>query len=192
MVKKLLTIVYPGFAEWEVVFPLFCVYPAIEYQFGALKERRVRGAMGFEIEAMWTLTDVNPEDFDGVYLPGGIDPVEQRFPRKLGENQELLSLLQRTVNHGKVVAALCGAPLVLGAAGLLSGKRFVCDITEDTRGWLDTGHRVDTLCVVDHHILTGSARGLIPFSCALARLLGEGGTAQEIKDVFTSQIGGIE
>ncbi|MBU7026284.1 MAG: DJ-1/PfpI family protein [Theionarchaea archaeon] len=192
MVEKLLTIVYPGFAEWEVVFPLFCVYPAIEYQFCTVKEKQVRSAMGFEIEAMWTLTDVNPEDFEGVYLPGGIDPVEQHFPRKLGENQELLSLLQRAADHGKVVAALCGALLVLGAAGLLHGKRFVCDITEDTRGWLDTGHHVDNLCVVDHCILTRSVRGLIPFSYTSARLLGEEETAQEIKDVFTSQMGGIE
>lgn len=184
MAKQLLTIVYPGFAEWEVVFPLFCVYPAIEYQFATIEERRVRGAMGFEIEAQWTLEDVDPAGFDGIYLPGGIDPMEKRFPRTLGEHKGLLSLLRRFANQNKVTAAICGASLVLGAAGLLDGKRFVCDITEDTRGWLDRGHRVEAPLAVDGQILTGRVQALIPFSAALARLLGEEKAAQEIEEFF--------
>ena len=188
MTRELLTVVYQGVAEWEVIFPLFCIYPAVHYRFAAARAQRVCGAMGFEIEAEHTLADIDAEDFDGIYVPGGIDPVEQRFPRKLGENQTLLSLLRQFRGRGKVIAAICGAPLVLGAAGLLKGKRFVCDITEDTHGWLDSGYRVDDLIVVDDQILTGSVQGLIPFSHSLAHLLGEEETAREIKEIFTSQI----
>ncbi len=50
MPKKLLTTLYPGFAEWEVAFPLFCVHPAIEAAYASLPGSRVQGAMGFEIE----------------------------------------------------------------------------------------------------------------------------------------------
>jgi 4-methyl-5(b-hydroxyethyl)-thiazole monophosphate biosynthesis len=188
MTKQILIIVYEGVAEWEVVFPLFCIYPSVTYKFAAVKEKKVRGAMGFELEAKYTLTNVNSEEFHAIFIPGGIDPQENRFPRKLGENKKLLSLLRDFADHGKVIAAICGAPLVLGAAGLLKGKRFVCDITEDTRRWLDDGQRLNDLYVVDGRILTGSVRGLIPFSYTLASLLGEEKTAQEIKDIFFAQL----
>ena len=189
MARQLLTIVYPGFAEWEVVFPLFCIHPAIEHQFVAIGERQIRGTMGFEIEAQWTLEDVDPTGFNGIYFPGGVDTVEKRFPRSLGENERLLNLLRRFADQGKVVAAICGAPLVLGAAGLLDGRRFACDITEDTRGWLDRGCRVDGPLAVDGWILTGSVKALVPFSAALARLLGEEKTAREIEEFFSLETG---
>jgi 4-methyl-5(b-hydroxyethyl)-thiazole monophosphate biosynthesis len=184
MAKRLLTLLYPGFAEWEVVFPLYCVHPPIDYQFVAVGEQRVRGTMGFEIEAQWTLSDVDAANFDAIYLPGGLDSDGKTFPRELGENAALLGLLREFADQGKVVAAICGAPLVLGAAGLLDGKRFACDVTENTRGWLDTGERVDRLLVADGQILTASVRALIPFSATLARLLGEHDTSQEIEAYF--------
>ncbi|MFQ6090441.1 MAG: DJ-1/PfpI family protein [Candidatus Bipolaricaulia bacterium] len=184
MTKQLLTILYPGFAEWEVAFPRFCVYPGVEYRFAAIGERRVRGTMGFEIEAERTIEDVDPEGFDGVYLPGGRDPVEGRFPRSLGEHEGLKKILRRFADRGKVVAAICGTPLVLGAAGLLNERDFACDITEDTRGWLARGRRADGLLAIDGRILTASVQALLPFSAALARLLGEERTAEEIEEFF--------
>jgi len=185
MAKQLLTILYPGFAEWEVVFPLFCVHPRVEYRFAAIGERRVRGTMGFEFEAPWIIEEVDPDDFDGVYLPGGIDPQEGRFPRSLGEHEGLKKMLRAFADRGKVVAAICGAPLVLGAAGLLDGRDFACDITEDTYGWLDRGHRVERLLAIDGRILTASVQALLPFTAALARLLEEEQTAEEIEAFFS-------
>jgi 4-methyl-5(b-hydroxyethyl)-thiazole monophosphate biosynthesis len=188
MPKRLLTVLYPGFAEWEVTFPLFCVHPAIEAQYVSLEERRVRGAMGFEIEARQRLADVEPGDFAGIYLPGGLDPKTKSFPRDLGAHEGLVNLLREFDRCEKIVAAICGAPLVLGAAGLLDGKRFACDVTEDTRGWFDRGHRFDGTWTVDGHILTGSLRGLLPFSIALARLLGEERTARDIGEFLDRKI----
>jgi len=184
MAKLLLTILYPGVAEWEVVFPLFCVHPRIEYQFAAVGERRVRGTMGFELEAQWAIENVDPEDFEGIYLPGPSPPQEGRFPRSLGEHEGLLSLLRAFAARGKVVAAICGAPLILGAAGLLEGRDFACDISAETHGWLDSGHRVDDLLAIDGEILTARVQALLPFSVALARLLEEEQTAEEIEEFF--------
>jgi 4-methyl-5(b-hydroxyethyl)-thiazole monophosphate biosynthesis len=141
--------------------------------------------MGFELEAPWSVEEADPEGFDGVYLPGGLDPREGRFPRSLGEHEGLLNLLRAFADRDKVVAAICGAPLVLGAAGLLDGRDFACDITEDTRGWLDRGHCVDGLLAIDGRILTASVQALLPFSAAPARLLGEERTAEEIEAFFS-------
>jgi len=183
--KRLLVIVYPGVAEWEVAFPLFCLRPAITYEFASVSDKRVRGAMGFKIEAKMTIGEVALSDFDGVYLPGGVHPRKGGFNRDLCYDESLLSLLRAFAEVGKVVAALCGAPLVLGAAGLLDGRRFACEI-EEAQGWLDGGVRVAEPVAVDGKILTASLRGIIPFSASLARLLGEERTAQEIEGFFAS------
>jgi 4-methyl-5(b-hydroxyethyl)-thiazole monophosphate biosynthesis len=185
MAAKLLVVLYPGVADWEVGFPLFCLQPRIEHHFASVGGGRVRTAMGFQTDvAMSDLAGVEADRFDGVYLPGGVDPEEGRFPRSLCENGEILGLLKRFSRMDKVVSAICGAPLVLGAAGLLKGRRFACDITKDTRGWFDGATRVDEPVCTDGKILTGSVSAIIPFCRGLARLLGEGETADEIEAFF--------
>jgi 4-methyl-5(b-hydroxyethyl)-thiazole monophosphate biosynthesis len=181
MARTLLTLLYPGFAEWEITLPLFCLYPAVVPTYATLGPSRVRGAMGFEMDIPLAVKDVDPSGYDGVFLPGGIDPETRKFPRRLAERADLLALLRAFAEAEKVVAAICGAPLVLGAAGLLDGKRFACDVTEDTHGWLDRGRRSEDPLVVEERILTASVRAVLPFGAALARLLGEEETAQEIE-----------
>jgi 4-methyl-5(b-hydroxyethyl)-thiazole monophosphate biosynthesis len=185
MAKRLLVIVYPGVAEWEVTFPLFCLGSAIAYKFASVSDKRVKGAMSFEIEAEITIGEVDPSDFDGVYLPGGVHPQKGGFNRDLCHDEGLLSLLKAFAERGKVVAALCGAPLVLGAAGLLDGRRFACEI-KGAETWLDGGVRVTEPVAIDGSILTASLRGIIPFAANLARLLGEERTAQEIEEFFVA------
>ena len=185
MAKKLLVLLYPGVADWEVVIPLFCLHPRVESRFASPGNARVRTTMGFEMDvSLDDLADVEIDGFDGIYLPGGIDPEEGRFPRSLCQNKEILDILNRFQSRDKVVAAICGAPLVLGAAGLLKGRRFACDITEDTRDWLDGAVRADEPVSADGKILTGSVRAIIPFCSRLADLLGENETAREIEEFF--------
>ena len=182
--RQLLVIVYPGVADWELSFPLFCLHPRIEHRFATVGPKRIKTAMGFELETGLTLDGVRVGDFDGVFLPGGLDPEEGRFPRSLGENVELIRILQMFWQEGKVVAAICGAPMVLGAAGLLKGRRFASDASGDTRGWFDGAVRSDQGLVVEGQIITASVQAILPFSVELARLLGEETTAREIQEFF--------
>jgi 4-methyl-5(b-hydroxyethyl)-thiazole monophosphate biosynthesis len=180
----LLVVLYPGVADWEVSFPLFCLHPRIEYRYTSIGPRRIRTVMGFEVKTELAIDTACVDDFDGIYIPGGIDPKEGRFPRSLAENPDLISKVKQFYQKGKVVAAICGAPLVLGAAGLLKGRRFTSDITEDTRGWFDDAVRSDKAVVVDGNIITASVRGIIQFSTELARLLGQETCAHEIEEFF--------
>lgn len=184
MVKNLVVVMYPGVADWEVGFPIFCLRPGIEHTFMTVGPRQLTTALGFEIEVTRGLDGIRPEDFDGIYLPGGVDPAEGRFPRSLGENPKLIRLLQEFWQAGRVVAAICGAPLVLGAAGLLMGKRFASDITEDTRGWFDGARRSKQLLVVDGNIITASVQAIFPFAIELARMLGKEDIARGIDEFF--------
>jgi putative intracellular protease/amidase len=184
MVKNLLVVMYPGIADWEVGFPIFCLRPGIEHTFVTVGPEHLTTALGFEITIERGLEDVKPSEFDGIYLPGGVDPAEGRFPRSLGEHKLLIRRLQEFWQAGKIVAAICGSPLVLGAAGLLMGKRFASDITEDTRGWFDGASRSKQPLVVDGNIITASVQAILPFSIELARMLGKEDTARGIEEFF--------
>lgn len=185
MARRLLVVLYPGVADWEVSFPLFCLRPGIEGTFASTGPARIRTAMGFEIDVALAGPDKVPvTDFDGIYLPGGMDPATGRFPRSLGSDEALLDLLREFARNGRVVAAICGAPLVLGAAGLLEGRRFACDVSDDTRGWLDGAERAEGPICVDGRILTASVSAIFPFTVELARLLGDEKTAGEIEAFF--------
>lgn len=65
-----------------------------------------------------TLDAVQHEDFDLVVLPGGLPGTTH-----LRNDPRVIALLQRQHGAGKQVAAICAAPSVLAAAGLLKGKR---------------------------------------------------------------------
>jgi 4-methyl-5(b-hydroxyethyl)-thiazole monophosphate biosynthesis len=186
MIKKLMVIVYPGIADWEVGFPVFCLRPGIEHTFVSVGPDHIRTALGFDLEVDLTLEDIDVSEFDGLYLPGGVDPDEGRFPRNLGKNAALIKTIQEFWKQGKIVAAICGAPLILGAAGILTGSRFACDITEDTRGWFQGATRVKEPLAVDENIVTASVQAIIPFSIELARLLGKEDTATAIQEFFVT------
>ena len=59
--------------------------------------------------------------FDMVVLPGG-----QPGTDNLMADQRVISLLQQMAQQGKYVTAICAAPSVLAAAGLLDGRKATC------------------------------------------------------------------
>ncbi len=68
-------------------------------------------------EADATTTDARPEDFDAVIIPGGMAPDRMRT------NMKTVRFVERAVELGKLVAAVCHGPQVLIEADLLKGKR---------------------------------------------------------------------
>lgn len=59
--------------------------------------------------------------YDGIVLPGGMPGTVS-----LGESETVNRVIREFARAGKLVAAICAAPGVLGQAGLLEGKRATC------------------------------------------------------------------
>lgn len=68
-----------------------------------------------------TLDAVVGEAFDMIVLPGGLPGA-----RYLEEDARLRAMLLRQQAAGRFLAAICAAPRVLAAAGLLDGRRATC------------------------------------------------------------------
>ncbi|MDE3197355.1 MAG: DJ-1/PfpI family protein, partial [Acidobacteriota bacterium] len=67
-----------------------------------------------------TFDGVQPEDYDGLVIPGG------RAPEYLRLNPRVLEIVRHFAAAGKPIAAICHGAQILAAAGVLTGKSCSC------------------------------------------------------------------
>lgn len=84
-------------------------------------QRQVTGAHGIKIVTDTVFEDVNYDESAIVVLPGGMPG-----SKNLQEHQGLAKVLKTKSENKEPIAAICAAPMVLGALGILSGKDAVC------------------------------------------------------------------
>ncbi|MSO67419.1 MAG: DJ-1/PfpI family protein [Pseudolabrys sp.] len=113
---------------------------------------------------------------DVVMVPGG--PGQQ----DLMEDQAALKFLRKQAGSAKYITSVCTGSLVLGAAGLLKGKRATCHWAAIDHLTLLGAIPVHERVVVDGNVVTGAgvASG-IDFALALAAILEGEQVAREIQ-----------
>lgn len=84
-------------------------------------EKEVTGGHRITVKADACFEEVDFDGTDGVVLPGGMPGTTH-----LMEHEGVNRVIRTFAEQGKLVAAICAAPTVLGKAGLLQGKRAVC------------------------------------------------------------------
>jgi cyclohexyl-isocyanide hydratase len=134
----------------------------------------VKTDRGMEIVPTVTFADCPP--LDVVMVPGG--PGQQ----DLMEDDTVLDFLRRQARGAKYVTSVCTGSLVLGAAGLLKGKRATCHWAALEHLTLLGAIPVSERVVVDGNIVTGAgvASG-IDFALRLAAILEDEETACQIQ-----------
>ncbi|MDR3666634.1 MAG: DJ-1/PfpI family protein [Ignavibacteriaceae bacterium] len=85
------------------------------------------GSNGKKFKADLRLENINANNFSGFVLIGGYGAKDYK------NNFRLHKVLNDFNNSGKIIAAICIAPLILAAAGLLTGKSATCypDVKQD-------------------------------------------------------------
>jgi protease I len=76
------------------------------------------GKQGLGLKNSLKVSDVDQQDYELLYIPGGKAPVE------LVKHEEALVLTRQFVQVHKTVAAICHGPQVLAAAGVIAGRRI--------------------------------------------------------------------
>lgn len=120
------------------------------------------------------MKDFDADAYDGVILPGGMPGTTH-----LKEDPKVIALVKKYNSEKKLVAAICAAPTVLGAAGILKGKNATCyPGCEDGL----TGAVLKTDQVVrDGNIITSRGLGTaLPFAGAIIEYLLDAPTAKKI------------
>ena len=129
---------------------------------------------GMQILPTVTYADCPP--LDVVMVPGG--PGQQ----DLMEDEAALEFLRKVAASAKYVTSVCTGSLVLGAAGLLKGKRATCHWAAIDHLALLGAIPVREKVVVDGHIVTGAGvTSGIDFALTLAAILEGEQVAREIQ-----------
>ncbi len=84
-------------------------------------ERSVLSAHGIRMEADAVLDDVIDEEYTAIILPGGGEGTAN-----LKADENLAERLRRQKEEGGLVCAICAAPTVLDAAGVLEDEAVTC------------------------------------------------------------------
>lgn len=150
-----------GVEEMEAVIVVDVLRRAgCEVVTAGLKTRPVTASRKVVLVADTLLADVAIDSLDALVLPGGAAGTEA-----LRADQRVLSAAKAMAAGGKLVAAICAAPLVLLDAGLLEGRRFTSHPGVKDR--FTGGTRIDSRVVEDGNIVTSQGAGTT-FDFALA------------------------
>lgn len=78
----------------------------------------ITGSHGVRMTMDKKISDVNPDEYDAIVLPGG-NPGYLNLSR----TGKVLEIIKRLNVRGKLICAVCASPYVLARAGVLEGRR---------------------------------------------------------------------
>jgi len=166
-----------GFEELEAVTIIDVLRRGgVEVTTAALASTPVTGSHAISVAADALLDAVDPGAFDAIVLPGGPGA------KRLRDDPRLRTLLQTAARDGKLVAAVCAAPIALEAAGVLAGKRA----TVYPGNELASAAQVLTdAVVVDGNIVTSRGPGTaLAFALTLVEKLVSVNKANELRQAM--------
>ncbi len=118
------------------------------------------------------LSEVDPDNFEMVILPGGPGY------KKLSNSKVVLDILKRFDKKKKFIAAICAAPVVLARAGIINEKI----VTVYPGLEKEVPRPRDASVIVDGNVITSRAPGAsILFSLKLVEILTNKKIAEKIK-----------
>lgn len=178
MSKRVLCVITDGFEEIEAITPVDLLRRAeVEVVLASLQGGPVKGRCGVVIQPDATLDEVNPKDFDLLFIPGGPGV------KSLRSDGRAASLARKFYDSGRPVAAICAAPLVLHDAGLLGGHRF----TSHSSTWTELPKAENERVIEDGLLITSRGAGTaLDFGFALVRLLAGTNAVDEVSEAIMS------
>ncbi|MGN0414321.1 MAG: DJ-1 family glyoxalase III [Agathobacter sp.] len=126
------------------------------------------------------LTDTTAEEtdftsYDGIVLPGGMPGTIH-----LGENEIVNRVIREFAAEGKLVAAICAAPSVLGQAGILEGRNATCHPGFEDK-LLGANVKFEPV-VCDGNVITSRGMGTaIPFALEIVRYFLDDAAVEHVK-----------
>ena len=136
----------------------------------------VEMAHGVTVKADLKFEDAKLEDADLLMLPGGL-PGATNLNDHDGVRNAVLSQYEK----GKLVAAICAAPMVFGSLGIVKGRRATC--YPGFEKYLDGAEYTHELCTVDGNVVTGEGpAATFPYAYTLLEMLTTKQTAESVAD----------
>lgn len=118
MTKKIAFLATEGYEDLELHYPrIRLIEEGYEVELISLTKREIKGKWGYPIMPHKKIDEVNPEDYDGVIVPGGT-----KNPDYLRRNKNILDFVSKINEQGKLVGAICHAGWVLISAKIVKNR----------------------------------------------------------------------
>ncbi len=166
----------PGFEEIEAVTIIDVLRRAdVRVIVAGTEPGAIRGSHGIAVATDTTVDAVDAEALDMIALPGGMPGTVN-----LRENAAVRALVARLAKAGRWTTAICAAPMVLAAEGLLDGRRATSH--PSVRDQLGAATYVESPVVAEGTVVTSRGAGTaMEFALALVRLLVDDATSERLR-----------
>lgn len=168
-----------GFEEVEALMTVDLLRRAgIEVVLASVQDgaQTVTGSHQITVGMDASLADLALEELDAMIIPGGMPGT-----RNLGASEKVRDALTQMNRDGKVVAAICAAPSVLGLCGILKGKKATCFPGFEDE--LEGAEYVQEAAVTDGNVITSRGLGTsMEFGFALIEKLLSREQAEDVRE----------
>ena len=179
MTKKVALFIENGSEELEFIAPLDIMRRAnLEVDLiSASNEDFITSSHNVKILADKKIDEVNNIlDYDAIVIPGGMPG-----STLLRDNKKIIEFYQTMYNSGKLVAAICAAPIVLSAAGITDDKE-VTSYPGFDKEINCKSYNSEKAVVVDKNVITAQGPAVaILFGYEIVNYLLQDNTADDIK-----------
>jgi 4-methyl-5(b-hydroxyethyl)-thiazole monophosphate biosynthesis len=171
----------PGFEEIEAVTIIDVLRRAgVTVIVAGTEPGPIRGSHDITITPDTTIDAVDAASLDMIALPGGIPGT-----LNLRESPAVRSAIERVAANGRYTAAICAAPMVLPAAGLLSGRRATSH--PSVRAEIRAAEYDEAAVVEDGTVVTSRGAGTaMAFALRLVRLLADDASAERLRTAMVA------
>lgn len=104
---------------------------------------------GIEVQVDKQLSEVSPDDYDALVLPGGV-----LNPDKLRQNKQAVAFVSAFLDERKPIAAICHGPQTLIETGMIGGRTLTSFPSLQTDLQNAGARWVDQEVVVDNGLVT--------------------------------------
>jgi protease I len=115
-----------------------------------------KGKQGMGLKQTRALADIDPSEYQLLYIPGG------KAPAELKDNRQALDITRDFVRSAKPVAAICHGAQVLAAADVIKGYHIAAWPEVENEVRKAGGNYVSGPAVVDGQFITGRWPGDLP------------------------------
>ncbi|KLI01473.1 glutamine amidotransferase [Sporolactobacillus inulinus CASD] len=174
--KRFLVLLANGFEETEAVTAIDVLRRGgVEVVLSSVADTPlVEGSRKIVVKADVSIDSEGLLDFDGIYLPGGA-----KGAQTLRDDARAQKLIRAYKENGKLVAAICAAPIALEQAGVLQGETATSN--PDFKDHIKQAAYHEEPIVVSGKLLTSRAAGTtLPFALEILRQLGLQDEAKQV------------
>jgi len=140
-----------------------------------LNSTEITGSHNIMIRADQIITEINADELSGIVLPGGMPG-----STNLRDNPDVIKLIKELNAAGKLVAAICAAPIALEKAGVIKGRRAT-SYPGFSQQMSSCKYREERV-VVDGNIITSRGPGTaFEFALTIVQYLSGEDKAEELK-----------